>query len=409
MDSAKTNRIAVSILICLIIAGTVIYLIYDQIKPQKESKVEVAVQNAPQQAQGTAPRKGAQRPEHPAEPLPQLNLLHLDGTPLNFSDYSSKIVLVHIWSTTAPFSLQDFNYLKPIHDKFLLDPRLVMLSVCAEGDAATIKRIVDGTKIGWLQAMAAPDAPAATKEFLATPGLLILGKDGSIIERPQDWWEAFAILSELLPRVRTSQPNGLVMDFEQIPNQPTTTPEALPFKRIPPPSSDDAASHAKLSIVDGRLHGQSGGPQVLIDGRLPMTNDSPPENFFFIAKSVEGRFLIDLERAVNIKQINSYTWHAHERSPQVFRLYAADGTAPNFNSAPKFGIDPAKVGWTLIADVNTNPAPWPRGITGISLHQKDQTKTIGAFRYLLFLAFPTETHDPQGHTFFSEIDMIQGK
>src|SRR6266550_5690077 len=175
MDCAKTNRIAVSILICLIIAGTVIYLVYDKIKPQKQSKVEVAVQNAPQQAQGNHVRTRIQRPDHPSEPLPQLNLLHLDGTPLNLSDYSGKIVLVHIWSTTAPFSLQDFNYLKPIHDKFLLDPRLVMLGVCAEGDAATIKRIVDGTQIGWAQAMAAPDAPAATKVFLATPGLVILG------------------------------------------------------------------------------------------------------------------------------------------------------------------------------------------------------------------------------------------
>jgi hypothetical protein len=161
--------------------------------------------------------------------------------------------------------------------------------------------------------------------------------------------------------------------------------------------------------VDGRLHGQSGGPQILVDGKLPATNDSPPENLFFIAKSIEGRFLIDLERAINIRQINSYTWHAHERSTQVFRLYAADGMAANFNSATKFGVDPAKVGWTLIADVNTNPAPWPRGITGISLHQRDQTKNIGAFRYLLFLAFPTETHDAQGHTFFSEIDVIEAK
>src|SRR6185369_17539944 len=99
-----------------------------------------------------------------------------------------------------PLSLQELNTLKPIYDRFLLDSRFKMIGVCADADAATIGRIAEGSKIGWMQAMAAPDAPAATKEFLATPGLLILGKDGSIIERPQDWWEAFAILSELLPR-----------------------------------------------------------------------------------------------------------------------------------------------------------------------------------------------------------------
>src|SRR5689334_13190737 len=117
MDSAKANRIAVTIVIVLIMAGTVIYLVYDQLKPQKQSKVEVAVQNTPQQqAQGTAPRARApqQRPSRPSEPLPQLNLLHLDGTPLQIADYSGKFIFLHIWSTSDPISLQEFNNLKPI-------------------------------------------------------------------------------------------------------------------------------------------------------------------------------------------------------------------------------------------------------------------------------------------------------
>src|SRR5436190_21869029 len=328
MDSAKVNRIAITILIVLIIAGTTIYLIYDSIQPKRESKAEVAVMGAPQeQGKTNGPRK---RVSPPPQALPQLNLLHLDGTPLNLADYSGKIVLVQIWSASAPISLQEINYIKPIHDKFLLDPRFVMIGICADSDAAAISRIVERGQMGWMQAMAAPDAPAATKDFVATPGLLILGKDGSIIERPQDWWEAFAILSELLPRQKQAQPNGLVIDFEQIPNQPTDSPQTLPFKKIPPPSADDAATGAKVSIVDGRLHGQSGQGQILVDGKLPATNDTPPANFFFISKSIEGRFLIDLNRAVNMKQINSYTWHAHERSTQVFRLYGADGSAGNF-------------------------------------------------------------------------------
>src|SRR6266568_2693473 len=169
MESAKANRIAVTILIALIIAGTAIYLIYDQIKPQKESKVEVAVQNTPQQAQENPVRTRIQRPDHPLEPLPQLNLLHLDGTPLHLSDYSGKFVFLHIWSTTAPISLQELTYLKPIYDKFFLDPRLVIIGLSADSDAATIQRIVNGTQIAWPQAIAAPDSSAETKEFLSTP------------------------------------------------------------------------------------------------------------------------------------------------------------------------------------------------------------------------------------------------
>src|SRR5215204_6125599 len=201
MDSAKANRIAITVIIGLIILGTVLFLIFDQIQPRKESKVEVVADAPRQQAPGQQAKTPInQKRVMPApQALPQLNLLHLDGTPLKLSDYSGKIVFLQIWSTTDPISLQEFNNLKPIYDKFLRDSRMTMLGVCAEGDAATIQRIAEGSQIGWMQAMAAPDAPAATKEFLATPGLLILGKDGSIIERPQDWWEAFAILSELLP------------------------------------------------------------------------------------------------------------------------------------------------------------------------------------------------------------------
>jgi hypothetical protein len=410
MDSAKANRIAITVVIGVIIAGTVLFLLFDQIHAKKESKVEVVNDTQPRLDLSGDLINGKKKRAAPApEALPQVNLLHLDGTPLKLSDYSGKFVFLHIWSVNAPLSMQELNDLKPIYDKFLPDSRVVMIGVCAEGDAATIKRIAEGSRIGWMQAMAAPDAPAATKDFLASPGLLILGKDGSIIQRPQDAWEAFAMLFELLPRQKFPQPNALVIDFEQIPNQPTDSPQALPFQKIPPPSADDVATSAKVLVVDGRLHGQSGGPKVLVDGKLPRTNDTPPENMFFIAKSIEGRFLLDLTRPVNIKQINSYTWHAHERSTQIFRLYGADGQAANFDPSPKFGIDPAKAGWTMIADVNTNPAPWPRGISGISMHQKDAAKPLGSFRYLLFLAFPTQTHDAQGHTFFGEIDVIEAK
>ncbi|HEV8604483.1 MAG TPA: hypothetical protein VGQ99_03905 [Tepidisphaeraceae bacterium] len=411
MDSAKANRIAISIIILLIIAGTTIYLIYDQIQPKAQTKVEVGpVQNAPQQSEKmVASRTRKQRSARVAEAMPQLELRALDGAPLRLADFSGRFVLVQIWSANVPRSIDEMRNLKPIYDKFLADPRLLMIGLSTEQDIDALKQFTAENSINWLQGTAAPNASAATKEFLSNPSLLILGKDGSIIERPEDWWDAFCILSEFLPRIRATQPTGVVIDFEQIANQPTDTAQTMPFKRIPPPSADDAGTGAKVSIVEGRLHGQSGTERVVIDGKLPPTNDSPTENFFFIAKSIEGRFLFDFGHPIPIKQINSYTWHGHDRSAQVFRLYASDGLAANFNSTPKFGVDPARVGWSLIADVNTHPAPWPRGITGVSIHQSDAGRNLGVFRYLLFVAFPTETHDAQGHTFFGEIDVIEGK
>jgi hypothetical protein len=227
--------------------------------------------------------------------------------------------------------------------------------------------------------------------------------DGQILAQNLSGWDAFSLACELLPRVKPTQPDGTIIDFEQIANQNTTP---LPFRRIPPPSPTDAATRAKIEVVDGRLHGQSGRASVLIDGQMPASPDSPPDNFFFIAKSISGRFVFDLERPIPIAQINSYTWHIHDRSPQVFRVYGSDG-AGSFDPAPKFGVDPAKVGWTLIADVDTRPAPWPRGVTGISIRKTADGQSLGKFRYLLFVVFPPQTKHPQGHTFFAEIDVLE--
>jgi hypothetical protein len=106
MDSAKANRIAISIIILLIIAGTTIYLIYDQIQPKAQTKVEVGpVQNGPQQAEKqVALRTRKQRPARVAEPMPQLELRTLDGAPLRLADFSGRFVLVDIWSVNVPRS-----------------------------------------------------------------------------------------------------------------------------------------------------------------------------------------------------------------------------------------------------------------------------------------------------------------
>src|SRR5580765_8229614 len=105
MDSAKANRIAITVVIGLIIVGTIVFLIFDQI-PKKESKVEV-VKDTPQQVQvgGNVVRTRQNREMPAPEPLPQLNLLNLDGTPLKLSDYSGKLVFLHIWSVNAPLSM----------------------------------------------------------------------------------------------------------------------------------------------------------------------------------------------------------------------------------------------------------------------------------------------------------------
>ncbi|MFN2480939.1 MAG: hypothetical protein ABR554_05670 [Pyrinomonadaceae bacterium] len=183
---------------------------------------------------------------------------------------------------------------------------------------------------------------------------------------------------------------------------------AFKFKRVPAPARDDAATGARLALVVGQRDANSATLAALTDGALPSNEDEPRANFFFNAGTDGGRFLIDLGSAVEIAEVNSYSWHASSRAAQVYNLYASDGSAPNFDAAPDERTHPASRGWKLIATVDTRPARGEAGTQhGASVN--DAGGSLGKYRYLLFDAVPTEYDDPFGNTFFSEVDVIAKK
>jgi hypothetical protein len=173
------------------------------------------------------------------------------------------------------------------------------------------------------------------------------------------------------------------------------------FKNIASPSQDDAASRAKLTLIDGDLDGGSAELAALTDGRLPRDEDEPGSNVYFRAGSTGGRFRMDFGAAIDIAHVNSYSWHPNSRGPQLYKLYAADGSDPKFNLDPKRGVDPASCGWKLIALVSTLPDGGDMGGQyGASVSD------VGKYRYLLFDIYVTELYDNWGNTFYSEIDVI---
>jgi len=184
-----------------------------------------------------------------------------------------------------------------------------------------------------------------------------------------------------------------------------TTPK-FKFKNVPLPSSSNAAMFAKFTIVDGESDPASGGLSKLNDGKLPDEEDQPGNNFFFNAGTAGGRLEADLGKVISLRQINTYSWHPNTRGPQVYKLYASDGTSENFNVAPTNGINPESCGWKRIAAVDTkstNDAD-NGGQYGVSISDTDGI--IGKYRYLLFDIASAESDDEFGNTFYSEIDVI---
>lgn len=184
---------------------------------------------------------------------------------------------------------------------------------------------------------------------------------------------------------------------------------AFRFERFPSPSRTDAASAARFTIVGGDRDSKGGSANCLNDGTVPSDEDEPGANFFFAPGSDGGRLLVDLGEAIDVRQINSYSWHPNARGPQVYKLYAdnphGQKTAPPSGKSP----DLVQAGWTLLARVDTRPKQQPAGGQhGVSIADA-AGGSIGRHRYLLFDVSRTEGEDAFGNTFFSEIDVSDGK
>ncbi|HEV2392139.1 MAG TPA: family 16 glycoside hydrolase [Verrucomicrobiae bacterium] len=188
-------------------------------------------------------------------------------------------------------------------------------------------------------------------------------------------------------------------------NESQDATASFKFKRVPAPSSKDIGSKAAITIVDGERDENGGEIGKLNDGKLPTEEDQPAENFFFNAGGQGGRVEFDLGEAVEVRQVNSYSWHPGTRGPQVYSLYASDGKADGFNAKPKRGTDPEQCGWKLVAKVDSRPKSGEGGGQyGVSV--SDPSGPLGQYRYLLFDMVPTEEADTFGNTFYSEIDVV---
>lgn len=238
--------------------------------------------------------------------------------------------------------------------------------------------------------------------------MYLLDAEGTLVAKNITAAQAYAVLDKALqstpdPRVKFDYVERLAARANP------------PYQNIPAPSADDAAAGASVSLVAGvpSWDTPKSDVNVLTDGKMLSNEDAPAEALFFQAGSLEGRFRIDLKEPTNVAEIRTYSWHKDTRGAQVFRVFASDGAADNFNLAPGIGIDPTQCGWKSIAFVDTRPEMKPVGVQDVaeggryvsSIADKEKG-SLGIYRHLLFQVFVTEADDVFGHTFYGEIDVI---
>ncbi|MCY2989299.1 MAG: basic secretory protein-like protein [Planctomycetota bacterium] len=218
---------------------------------------------------------------------------------------------------------------------------------------------------------------------------------------------AFA-LATLLGLLAAAESRAEVTTVWERNEGPAATAE-FKFPHIPAPSKTDAAVSARFTILVGQSDPNGGDVDVLGDGLVPTDDDQPEANFFFAAGTDGGRVLVDLGAVTEVKQVCTYSWHRGTRGPQVYRLYASDGSAQDFAAQPTRLTDLGQAGWKLVTSVDTRPKTGPLGGQyGVCISDSGSA-ALGHIRYLLFEVSRTADQDHFGNTFFSEIDVSDGR
>ena len=118
----------------------------------------------------------------------------------------------------------------------------------------------------------------------------------------------------------------------------------------------DAAGVAVQGAVATSIEGfakpgegaSEGGRLPRLFGKEMQANDDDPARSVW-ADNGEARWLVDLQKPVEIARINTYSWHKGERAPQQFVLWASSADqAPDAS-----GKDLTGAGWRRIAAVDT--------------------------------------------------------
>jgi hypothetical protein len=181
------------------------------------------------------------------------------------------------------------------------------------------------------------------------------------------------------------------------------------FERIPRPSKQDAATNARVVLARGEEDPAGDEVFALVDGKLPSNRDEPGSNFFLGVGNKGGRVVMDLGQETPIVRISSYSWHAGGRGPQVYKVFARETMPRDPKQEVTVEENPERAGWQFIATVDTRTAgEKPGGQYGVSIARAGGA-AIGSYRYLRFDLLPVNAGDIFGNTFYSEIDIDDGK
>ena len=159
-----------------------------------------------------------------------------------------------------------------------------------------------------------------------------------------------------------------------------------------------ARAHGRAAPADGAADAAATlALPVLQDGEGARNDDDWGASVWFDKHKVRGRdsdagrFVVDLQTAVDVTRISTFTWHQGYRSVQQYDVFGSAADA----SPDAAAADPEAAGWRKIASVDSGGLG-QGDKHGVSIHRADG---LGKFRHLLFTV-------RSGSAFFCEVDVF---
>lgn len=206
----------------------------------------------------------------------------------------------------------------------------------------------------------------------------------------------FAFLAGIIP--------GNVFADTRVTLQTSSTSQAFEGDSILPPAMNDAGAQAQWKVLFGQIDRNAGPLNAIFDGSIPDDADQPQKNLFFAGGTRRAMITVDLGEPIAVLEMATYSWHPGVRAPQVYTAYAAAGSEANFTFPQTVDDELPSRGWTKLAEVDTRKQSRQGGQHAARIDNSGAP--LGQYRHLLWVIEPSDSQDPFGQTFFSEIDVI---
>ena len=146
--------------------------------------------------------------------LPNFSAITLDGTPISFSDYRGKLVVLNFCAKSCGFCPPEIPYLKEVYTQYH-DKGLEVIGISLDENENEIREFTEEHEIPWLQIFDGKGSKSELAQFFGVtkmPSQWLIDRDGTIISVDTRGEQ----LGQLVKWTETTRLGNLIPDFTAV-------------------------------------------------------------------------------------------------------------------------------------------------------------------------------------------------